>query len=188
MSSNDQNYPNGVNVEQLAQTVDAIKQNPELAQFAFRASTKWLGGGYSRTYIKGFYGAGQEDQSRNSDFVMDGDEPPVLLGSNKAPNAVESVLQALASCLAVGFSYNASAQGITVNSLEFDLEGKIDLHGFLGLSDQIRPGCKDINLKYRVDCDASPEKVEELWAHVRKTSPVFDMLSNPVPIIISNGN
>jgi uncharacterized OsmC-like protein len=187
MSTKEKTYPNGVNVEQLAETVNAIKDNPELAQFNFRASTKWLGGGHSRTTIKGFYGAGQEDDSRTNEFVLDGDEPPVLLGSDNAPNAVESVLQALASCLTVGFSYNAAAQGINVKNLEFDLEGKIDLHGFLGLSDKIRPGYKDINLKYRVDCDAPPEKVEELWAHVKKTSPVLDMLSNPVPVTISNG-
>ncbi|HEQ97764.1 MAG TPA: OsmC family peroxiredoxin [candidate division Zixibacteria bacterium] len=187
MSTKEKTYPNGVNVEQLVDTINAIKENPELAQFNFRASTKWLDGGYSQTMIKGFYGAGQEDKSRSREFVMDGDEPPVLLGSNKAPNAVESVLHALASCLAVGFSYNAAAQGINVKNLEFDLEGKMDLHGFLGLSDQVRPGYKDINLKYRVDCDAPPEKVEELWAHVKKTSPVLDMLSNPVPVTISNG-
>ena len=188
MSTKQQNHPNGVNVDQLMETVNAIKENPELAQFNFRASTKWLGGGYSQTSIKGFYGAGQEDETRTREFVMEGDEPPVLLGSNKAPNAVESVLQALASCLSVGFSYNAAAQGINVKDLEFDLEGKIDMHGFLGLSDKVRPGYKDISLKYNVDCDAPPEKVEELWAHVRKTSPVLDMLSNPVPVNITSAN
>jgi uncharacterized OsmC-like protein len=188
MSTKDQTYPNGVNVNQLVQTVNAIKENPDLAQFNFRASTKWLTGGHSRTTIKGFYGAGQEDDTRTRDFVMEGDEPPVLLGSNAGPNAVEMVLQALASCLAVGFSYNAAAQGINVKDMEFDLEGKIDLHGFLGLSNTIRPGYKDIKLNYRVDCDASSEKVEELWTHVKKTSPVLDILQNPVSVTIASDN
>ena len=35
--------------------------------------------------------------------------------------------------MAVGFVYNAAAQGIRVESLEFDSEGDLDLHGFLGL-------------------------------------------------------
>jgi uncharacterized OsmC-like protein len=175
---------NGVDVDQLIQTVNAIKDNPDLARFNFRATAKWMGGGHSQTTIKGFYGAGQEDISRSEAFVIDGDEPPVLLGNNQGPNAVESVLQALASCLVVGFSYNAAAQGFNVNSIELDLEGEVDLHGFLGLSEDIRPGYKGINLVHRTNCDAPPEKVEELWAYVQKTSPVLDILRNPVPVTI----
>lgn len=178
-------YPNGVNVDQLMETVNAVKDNPDLAKFKFRATTKWVEGGHSRTSIKSFYGAGQEDTSRANAFIVDGDEPPVLLGENKGPNAVESVLQALASCLTVGFSYNASAMGIAVNSLEFDIEGDIDLHGFLGLSDEVRPGYGGIRLTYRVDCDAPSDKVDELWAHVQKTSPVLDILRNPVSVTIA---
>jgi uncharacterized OsmC-like protein len=188
MPTNVKNHVNGVNVEQLFQTVDAIKDNPELAKFQFRASSEWIKGGHSRTTIKGFYGAGQEDTSRTKPFVLEGDEPSVLLGENKAPNAVESVLQALASCLTVGFSYNAAAQGVNVKSLEFDLDGEVDLHGFLGLSDNVRPGFQGIRLTYRVDCDASPEKVAELWSHVEKTSPVLDTLRNPVPVEIAGAN
>ena len=188
MSTKVKNQPNGVDVEQLVQTVNAIQDNPDLAKFRFRANTKWMKGGYSRTTVQGFYGAGQEDKSRTKAFVLEGDEPPILLGENRGPNAVESVLQALASCLSVGFSYNAAAQGINVKNLEFDLEGEIDLHGFLGLSDKVRPGYEGIRLTYRVDCDAPPEKVEELWQHVQKTSPVLDILRNPVPVSFVNGN
>jgi uncharacterized OsmC-like protein len=184
MSTNIQNHPNGVDVEQLVQTVNDIGDNPDLAKFRFRATTKWMQGGHSRTTIKGFYGAGQEDTSRTEAYVLDGDEPPVLLGKNHGPNAVELVLQALASCLSVGFSYNAAAQGINVKNLEFDLEGEIDLHGFLGLSEAIRPGYEGIRLTYRVDCDASSEKVDELWVHVQKTSPVLDIIRNPVPVTL----
>jgi uncharacterized OsmC-like protein len=188
MAVNTKSYPNGVNVDQLVQTIDAVKENPDLAKFQFRATAKWMGGGHSRTTIQGFYGSGQEDESRNSPFVLDGDEPPVLLGENLAPNAVESVLQALASCLTVGFSYNAAAQGINVKSLEFDLEGKLDLHGFLGLSEDIRPGFEGIRLTYRLDSDGSAEEIAELWAHVQKTSPVLDILRNPVPVTIASAN
>ncbi len=188
MAKEVQSYPNGVDVEQLVQTVSAVKENPNLAKFRFRATSRWMGGGHSRTTIQGFYGAGQEDTSRTKAFVIEGDEPAVLLGQDNGPNAVESVLQALASCLMVGFSYNAAAQGINVKSLEFDLEGELDLHGFLGLSEEIRPGFEGIRLVYRTDCDAPPEKVAELWAHVQKTSPVLDILRNPVPVTIVSAN
>lgn len=179
------NNVNGVNVEQLVQTVNLIKDKPEIAKFTFRAKNEWINGGHSKTTIKGFYGAGQEDTSRKQDFVLEGDEPPILLGENHGPNAVEVVLHALASCMAVGFVYNAAAKGITVESLEFDLEGDIDLHGFLGLSDNIRPGYQNIKVNYKVKADAPREKLEELCEYVQKTSPVLDIIKNPVSVSVN---
>ena len=175
---------NGVDVDQLVGTINAIQGNPSLARFQFRAHNTWLGGGHTRTTIQGFYGAGQEDASRSHPFVLEGDEPPVLLGSNAGANAVEAVLHALASCLAVGFIYNAAAQGINVESLSFDLEGELDLHGFLGLSKQVRPGYEGIRVTYRVKSDAPRERVEALCQYVQDTSPVLDMIRNPVPVTI----
>jgi uncharacterized OsmC-like protein len=176
---------NGVNVGQLVGTIEAIKQNPDLAKCKFRAETEWISGGHSRTTIQGFYAAGQEDTSRTQPFILNGDEPPVLLGENHGPNAVEAVLHALASCLAVGFIYNAAAMGIHVESLTFNLEGDLNLHAFLGLSDQTRPGYENIKLVYRVKCDAPREKVVELCNYVQKTSPVLDIIRNPVPVTIA---
>jgi uncharacterized OsmC-like protein len=176
---------NGVNVDQLVATVNAIQQNPALARFQFRAQNEWIGGGHTRTSIQGFYGAGQEDTSRSRPFILEGDEPPVLLGNNAGANAVETVLHALASCLAVGFIYNAAAQGINVESLSFDLEGDLDLRAFLGLSEEVRPGYENIRLTYRVKSDASLEKIEELCEYVQKTSPVLDIIRNPVPVRVT---
>jgi uncharacterized OsmC-like protein len=176
---------NGVNLDQLIGTINAIKDTPELARFQFRAHNEWIHGGHSRTEIQGFYGANTEDTSRPEPFVLEGDEPPVLLGENHGPNAVEAVLHALASCLAVGFIYNAAAQGITIESLECDLEGELDLHAFLGLSDKFRPGYNCIELKYRVKSDAPREKILELCDYVEKTSPVLDIIRNPVPVKFS---
>ena len=178
---------NGVNVDQLVATVKAIQEYPDLARFQFRAHNEWIGGGHSHTTIQGLYGAGQEDTSRSRPFILEGDEPPVLLGGNAAPNAVEAVLHALASCLAVGFIYNAAAQGIQVESLSFDLEGDLDLHAFLGLSDQVRPGYEAIRLTYRVKSDAPREKIVELCDYVQKTSPVVDIIRNPVHLTVKLG-
>ena len=179
------NRTNGVDVDQLVGTIGAIKENPQLAEFTFRARTEWQEGGHSRTEIQSFYGAGSEDDSRSRPFVLEGDEPPVLLGSNKGPNAVETVLHSLASCLAVGFIYNAAAQGIEVRNLSFEIEGTLDLHGFLGLSNDVRPGYNNVSVNYRVDADAPREKLEELCDYVQRTSPVLDILRQPVPVKVS---
>jgi uncharacterized OsmC-like protein len=176
---------NGVDVARLVGTIDAVKQNPGLARCQFRAETEWINGGHTQTRIQGFYAAGQEDSSRVRPFVIDGDEPPVLLGENRGPNAVEAVLQALASCLAVGFVYNAAARNIRVESLVFRLEGDLDLHAFLGLGDKTRPGYESIKLTYQVRADAPREKIVELCDYVQRTSPVLDILRNPVPVTVT---
>jgi uncharacterized OsmC-like protein len=176
---------NGINVTQLVDTVNAIKSKPSLANFTFRATSEWVNGGHSRAKVQGFYGAGQEDTSRTKPFVLEGDEPPVLLGTNKGANAIEAVLAALTSCMTVGFVYNAAARGIKVESLEMRLEGEVDLHGFLGLSDKVRPGTKGIKLTYKVKSDAPRAKIVELCDYVQKTSPVMDIIRNPVPVSVS---
>jgi uncharacterized OsmC-like protein len=183
--STTQTRRNGVDVDRLLGTISAVERDPSLARFTFRAETDWVGGGRSRTSIRGFYGAGQEDASREEPFVLEGDEPPVLLGSNRAPNAVEAVLHALTSCLTVGFVYNAAVRGIEVEALELDVEGDLDLRPFLGLSDGLRPGFEGIEVRYRVRSGAPRERLAELCEYVQRTSPVLDVLTNPVPVSIS---
>lgn len=173
---------NGVDTDTLVETIDAIRDAPDLARFRFNVSTEWLGGARCRTRIQEFYGAGQDDTTRTEPFVLEGDEPPALLGENGAPNAVETLLHALTSCLTVGFAYNAAARGIAVRSLELDARGELDLHGFLGLSDDVRPGYDSIRVSYRVDADAAPDEVDDLCDYVQRTSPVLDMLRNPVRV------
>lgn len=175
---------NGVNVTQLVDTIALIKKDPSLARFRFRSRTRWDQGGRCATEISGFYGAGSEI-TRSSTHTLSGDEPPVLLGSDTAPNAVEAVLHALAACISVGYVYNAAARGITIQSLRLDAEGELDLHAFLGLSETVRPGFERITFTATVKADASRAQLEELCEYVQRTSPVLDIIRNPVPVSIS---
>ncbi len=172
---------NGVNVERLGETVKAIQQNSTLAASRFRATNRWINGGHNRSSIQGFYAAGQEDTSRSVPFVLDAGEPPVLLGENEGPNPVEFVLHALAACLTTSLVYHAAARGIRVESVESRLEGDLDLQGFLGVSDKVRRGYKEIRVHFTVKADASAEQLKELTTF----SPVHDIVSNPVPVSIS---
>ncbi len=179
---------NGVNVDQLVGTVNAIKSNPDLARITFRAGSAWAGGGHSRTMIQGFYGALAEDTSRARPFVLHGDEPPLLLGQNAGPNAMEAVLHALAAGLTVGLVYHAAAQGIHLQALSFDLEGDLDLRAFLGLTDTVRPGYSGIRLTCHVQADAPRDRIIALCEFVKRTSPVLDIIRNPVPVTIRLGS
>jgi len=175
---------NGVNIDQLVGTIEAIKGDPEIAKFQFRSETKWISGGHCQTEFKNFYGAKTEDNSRSQSIIVEGDEPSVLLGENHGANAVEAVLHALASCLCVGLVYNASTQGITIESLKFSLKGDIDLHAFLGLSESMRAGYTDIAVACKIKSDASKKQLSELFEYVQKTSPVLDIIRNPVSVTL----
>ena len=87
---------NGVDVESMEATISAINENPSVADFKFRASNNWVSGAHNVSTIKSFYGACQEDASRDKDLKITADKPAVLLGTNKGPNPTEAVLHALA--------------------------------------------------------------------------------------------
>jgi len=180
----EKNIVNGVNINQLFGTINQIEETPSLARFIFRAGNRWIDGGHNRTTIKGFYGAGQEDSSRQASFVIDNDEPAILLGQDKAANPTEFVLHALAGCLTTSLVYHAAAQGIEIEEVETQFEGDLDLRGFLGLSDGVRNGYENIRVTFKITADAPEEKLRELCQLAQKRSPVFDIISNPVPISI----
>ncbi|HBH78702.1 MAG TPA: hypothetical protein DDY39_02640 [Nitrospira sp.] len=171
---------NGVDVERLGQTVQAVQQHPSLGASQFRAVNRWVSGGHNRSTIKGFYGAGQEDVTRTKPFVLDADEPQVLLGKDQAPNPAEFVIHALAACLTTSLVYHAAARGIQIESVESKLEGDLDLQGFLGLSDHVRPGYQQIRASFTIKSNATAAELEKLM----KFSPIYDTLANPVPVSI----
>jgi uncharacterized OsmC-like protein len=174
---------NGVDVERLAATIEHVSADPSLAQFQFRARNRWIDGGYNRTTIKGFYGAGQEDTSRTEPFVLEADEPPLLLGENKGPNAGEYLLQALAACLTGTIVYHAAARGIALEGLQCTVEGDVDVQGFLGLDESVRPGFQQIRVAFKAAGDFDDEQLAELGRLVNY-SPVRDTVSNPVSVDI----
>lgn len=174
---------NGVKVDELYATIDAVKKEPVIATFKFRAENKWQDGGHNRTTIKNFYGT-QQDHERQEAFVLDADEPPVLLGNDKGPNPVEYLLTALASCVTSSIIYHAAAKGIVIRAMESRLEGDIDLQGFLGIRDDVPRGYKEIRMFVTIDADASPEELEEIVKLGPTYSPVYDTVTRPVPVLV----
>ena len=79
---------NGVDTGKLSATIEAIKADASLANFQFRLSNKWIGGGENHSRIDAFYGAGQEMRHKEP-FSLITDEPEVLLSRDRGPNAGE---------------------------------------------------------------------------------------------------
>jgi uncharacterized OsmC-like protein len=173
---------NGIDVDQLIATIGAIQQQPSISTFTFKATTAWENGTLNRGEIGEFIHNG-ERVNRPQPFRLTGDEPPVLLGSNSGPNAVELVLAALGFCYGVGYVANAAARGIELSELRYEVEGDIDVQNFLGMTKETRPGFSAIRARAWVRSpNATPEQLEELCDYVQATSPVRDVLANPVPV------
>jgi uncharacterized OsmC-like protein len=175
---------NGVDTPTLFATVDAVKANPELARFQFRAANRWVSGTHNRSTIRGFYGAGQEDTTRTEDFTYDADHPTVLVGEGNGPTPVEFLLHAIAACLTSGLANIAAARGVTLHEVSSTVEGDIDLLGILGLSDQVRNGYQGIRVRFQISGDAPDEILRGLIDQSRARSAVYDVLTNGVPVSI----
>jgi uncharacterized OsmC-like protein len=171
---------NGLDVEELENLVESVAANPDRASFTFRAKTEWTGGFASETYISDFEQDGTAVES--PEFTVTGDEPSALLGDRTGPNAVEHLLAAIGSCLSVTYAGHAAAKGIELRDMSFEFEGDIDLRGFLGLTDEVRPGYEQIRASAHIDADAPAEELQGLHEEVTRTSPLYDNVTNEVSL------
>lgn len=201
---NEQQHPqkelNGWNLEQFQSTINTIKQYPEAGKLTFHTLSRW---------DEGFAVDGRTqkiemiDKTIKRKFTLRGDHPPELLGANTGPTAVETLLAALGSCVAGTYAAHATARGIKIEELEVDIEGKIDLNGFLQLkpvragiggggaaddgngdssNDSDAPG---LSVNIRVKADADEDALKDIIEVTKKASPVYDSVSNPVKITSS---
>jgi uncharacterized OsmC-like protein len=178
-------YRNGINIDQLFGTLDAIKGQPSLGTFQFRATNRWLGGAHNRSTIREFYGAGQEDRSRAEAFVTDAGEPAILLGTDTGPNPAEFLLHALAACLTTSIVYVAAARGVELESVASTIEGDLDVRGGLGIDKEVRNGFQQIRITFDVKANASAEKIREVVERARARSVVFDSITAGVPVDVA---
>jgi uncharacterized OsmC-like protein len=175
---------NGVDTPTLFATIGAVKGQPELARFQFRATNRWVKGTNNRTRIEGFTGAGGEHAHKKV-HLYDADHPAVLVGGDEAPTPVEFLLHAIASCITAGIANVAAARGIALSEVTSTVEGDINLLGILGLSDEVRNGYERIRLSFKIKGDAPAEKLREIVEQSRSRSAVYDVLTNGVPVDIT---
>ena len=175
---------NGLDTQKMVETVSALKADPTLAKFEFRARNRWILGGENRSTIKDFYGAGAEDVSRHEAFEFTNGEPPVLLGDNEGANPVEFLLHALAGCVTTTTVLHAAARGIEIESLSTTLVGDIDLQGLLALGD-VQAGYQGIRIEMDIRANnASDADLDDLLQFAQAHSPVCNTVCRPVPVVV----
>jgi uncharacterized OsmC-like protein len=110
------------------------------------------------------------------------DEPPALGGADVAANPVQYALASLGSCQAITYRFWAAQLGIPFDKLAVRVEGDLDIRGFFGFDDTVRPGFTAVRVEVTVTGPESAERYGELAAAVDEHCPVLDLFKNPVPV------
>ncbi|TNG00584.1 MAG: OsmC family peroxiredoxin [Gammaproteobacteria bacterium] len=169
---------NGINLDILQETVGAIIEEPELGKCRFRATNQWDGGSKNSTSISSFYAAGEE-RTHKQNFVFNADEPPLLAGYDDAANPVEYLLHSLAACVTTTIVAHSAVKGVNIEKVECQLEGDIDVNGFLGLNPDAPKGYTDIRMNYMIKADVDDaNELKELVQY----SPVYNVVSKGVNV------
>lgn len=157
-----------LNMDYYKEFVKQVEQNPDAANFRFSAKTEWRDGAITRTVVR--------------DREILADEPKALGGQDSAADPVEFLLASLTSCVSIGLVTHAVKRGIDFEDFEIEVNGDLDLRGYLGLDDSVRPGYTNLEYTVRVKSDADAGELEELLRTAEKHSPMFDNINNGVPI------
>ena len=170
---------NGVDVGQLMNVIGSIEADTELCEISVaghqpvdRRRTQ------SRSRIKDFFAGNAEDTTRKEAFTLDADEPPIASGQNRAPNSMEYLLHALATCLTGTLVYHAAVRGIEIEAVDSSYTGDMDVRGLFGLAEDVRKGFNKVTVDMRVKSEASVEELTEMALF----SPVYDVISKSLPV------
>ena len=113
-------------------------------------------------------------------FTIDIDEPCELGGSNQFANPQEHLIAALNACIAVGYVAQCAVRGITLESLQIETEGEIDLRGFLGIDPKVANGYESLRYTVRIKGSGTSQQFAEVHDAVMATSPNVYNLANTV--------
>ena len=170
---------NGIDVNYLMDTIDAVAADPAKGIVAFRVNSAWQGQTKSEHVVESYKIGGQTVPRR---FAIEADEPVELCGENTAANPQELLMTALNACMMVGYVAGCAMRGIKLASLELETQGELDLRGFLGIDEAVKPGYDAIQLKVRIKGDGTPAQFREIHEAVLKTSPNYFNVSKPIRV------
>ena len=173
------NVVNGIDVDQLFALIQGVKDDPAKGKTSWRVTTSWQGQTRSRAEVEAF-GIGGERVPRR--FSIDIDEPFELGGTDRFANPQEHLLAALNACVTVGYVAQCAVRGITLESLEIETDGEIDLRGFLGLDPAVPPGYETLRYTVRIKGSGTKEQFAEIHEAVMATSPNFYNVARPVTL------
>lgn len=170
---------NGLDLQALGQLVEEIKNDNTKGFVRFKVASTWKGQARSESRVQSYFMDGQEVPR---EFSIVADEPLELLGQNTAPNPQELLMSAFNACIMVGYVATAAVLGVNLTGVEIETEGELNLRGFLGLDDKVKPGYDSIQYTVRMRGDGTAEQFEAIHQNVVKTSPNYFNIARPIQV------
>jgi uncharacterized OsmC-like protein len=168
---------NGLDLAAVGAKVEAIAADKQLAKACFHVTTRWIGQTRSESSVDCFTIGGERV---SCSYRIAADEPSEMFGQGSAPNPQQLLLAAFNSCIMVGYVAAASLRGISLESIEIETLGELDLRGFLGLSNAVPPGHQALSYDVRIKGDGTAEQFAEIHRTVMATSPNYFNLCRPI--------
>ena len=152
----------------ISNVINHVRQNPKDKDVTFSVDSVLKRGFRSEIKVRDF------------NFIVD--EPQSLGGENEAPNPVEYVLGALASCQEIVIKAYAGQLGIKLNSIRVEASGDLDLAGFFNITNE-RPGFNQVRYSTVISTEERDlDKLQILKDFSTNKCPVLDIIANPVPV------
>jgi uncharacterized OsmC-like protein len=178
---------NGVNTQILNTVYNTLQNQPEMAKATFSVKSEWNGGFSVTSSSKGFRIGDQNIERNPEEYKMHYDFPNQLSGQGRGLTVCEYCMGSLAACLAQTIVAHASSKGIQIDSINIDVEGDVDMRGFTGISNDVRPGAQQFRVNMNIKSNsASKEQIDELREIGKKFSPAFDTLTNGTSVVLVN--
>lgn len=154
--------------------IDRIRENPERAKITQKVNVSWISKYKSKVKVRGH------------EFIID--EPKSVAGDDTGPAPTELLLASIAGCELSVLSREAYIMGVQIEKAEIEIEGILDIRGFMGLpssNGDVPPGFQNIKLNVKITSPESHEKIDELIEIVQKRCPALNTFKNPPKIEIS---
>jgi uncharacterized OsmC-like protein len=178
--SRDSGGTSGVNAQVLGKVIETIKDQAEMAKITFQVRTQWQSGdGFKITSTGKNFQIGGQTIERQEAYTLASDFPDELGGMSRGPTVCEMCMASIGSCISQTIVAYATMMGVQLDNIIIETEGDVDIRGFTGISENVRPGAQEFRMNIHLDSKtASKEQLEKLYELGRRFSPAVDTITH----------
>jgi uncharacterized OsmC-like protein len=174
----------GVNAQVLGTVIETIKNQSEMAKVTFQVQTQWQNGdGFKITSTGKNFQIGGQTVERREAYTLASDYPDEMGGMSKGPTVCEMCMASIGSCISQTIVAYATMIGVQLDSIRIQTEGDVDIRGFTGVSEDVRPGAQEFRIDIHLESKtASKEQLEKLYELGNRFSPAIDTMTHGTTI------
>jgi len=106
-------------------------------------------------------------------------------GSGEQACSADMLLEALVACAGVTLRAVATASGVSIRSGRVIAEGTWDARGTLGIDRSVPVGLSEIALRFEIDSDADPAKLQRMIQTTERYCVILQTLRNPPKVVVA---